>query len=149
MVTPELKSFVEDFGLLMKEDTDPFGVTRLYADVKGNNVLYVLSIGIEPQVLPYRLVRIQQLILRPDLEDIDMPVSWLISWINSKNSDLNFGRYYLDQDNKLNYEVAIPVVNGEICWSSLDEVLRIAVFSVDDAMDQLLTLSAAIKGGET
>ena len=65
----------------------------------------------------------------------------LLEWLNGKNADLIFGRYYFDgKTDTVAYELSIPCNNGLNAADFLD-ALRIATVTVDRTHTELTALA--------
>lgn len=66
----------------------------------------------------------------------------LLEWLNKKNADLLFGRYYYDEDSDtVAFEVSMPGNHGLFEEDFLD-LLRLATVSVDKTHEELKALAA-------
>ena len=67
----------------------------------------------------------------------------LLEWLNRKNADLLFGRYYYDEGtDTVAFEASIPC-NGGVLGEDFDDLLRIATISVDRSHVDLKALVKA------
>lgn len=122
-------------------------VDGIFTQVTGRNGVWELAISVEPTDELARLIRLNVKVLKPDIQKLQIPETVVFQWVNSKNSDLNFGRYFF-VEGMLQFEEALPVSNTGVCWEVFDEFLRIALFSVDDAIAQFMGVAERLKGGE-
>ena len=66
----------------------------------------------------------------------------LLEWLNAKNADVLFGRYYYEEGtDTIAFEVSMPCNDG-IYPEDFDDMLRIATLSVDAAHKALKELAA-------
>ena len=71
-----------------------------------------------------------------------VPVPSILDWMNRKNRDLIFGRYYYDDStDTVAFEVAVPC-NGGLLGEDFDDLLRISTLSVDRTHADLKKLMA-------
>ena len=91
---------------------------------------------------PLRLV-MQTILSQPALADLDIDRITLLDWLNAKNSDLLFGRYYNYED-LLIFEIALPVFDNTCDWKGFDHFLHLALFSFEDALAQLKAAAAEL-----
>lgn len=85
---------------------------------------------------------IRFLTFSPDFEPAKagIPVDRMLHWINDKNAELLFGRYYLDaHTDTVAFEISIPA-NGGILGEDLTDLFWIATASVDQAHKDMMTL---------
>ena len=76
-------------------------------------------------------------LLSPTIKDLGIDFSRLLDWLNAKNSDIAFGRYYYIDDDILTFELSLPIIDEAWDWPLFDYFLKLALFSFDDAIDQL------------
>jgi hypothetical protein len=64
----------------------------------------------------------------------------LFEWLNERNADVIFGRYYFDEKtDTVAFEVSIPC-NGGVLGEDFEDLLRISTLSVDRAHEGLKKL---------
>ncbi len=113
-------------------------------DLQGQEGLYRLVLKALPSPKEPRSLHLQSILMEPSPDALGISRDVLMEWLNAKNSDIIFGRYYVVDDyNALVFEVALPVMDNECDWATFDEYLRLAVFSVEDALAQLKAVAKA------
>ena len=113
-------------------------------DLDGNEGTYRLVLKALPDPVEPRSLHLQTILMEPSPAELGVFRDTLLEWLNAKNSDIIFGRYYVtDNYNVLVFEVALPVIEGKCDWNTFDEYLRLAAFSVEDALAQLKAVAKA------
>jgi hypothetical protein len=131
-------------GFAFKSEADRQRVTVF---VQGQHARLIVhaNLGVmKEEGLPWY---IRFLTFSPDFEPLKagIPPDRLMHWINDKNAELLFGRYYLDErTDTVAFEIAIPA-NGGILGEDLTDLFWIATASVDQAHKDLIALAETPK----
>ena len=116
---------------------------RIMFDVKGAETLMRIQAGIgkTPDGKPW-FVRFLSYSLEFEPIRLGVEVPAMFEWINNKNSDLLFGRYYFQADSDtVAFEVAFPCNQG-IGREDFLDMLQMATLSVDKTHEGLKKLPA-------
>ena len=116
---------------------------RIMLDVKGNETLMRVQIGIgkTPDAHPW-FVRLLSYSLEFEPIRMGVEVSAMLEWLNTKNTDLLFGRYYFQaESDTVAFEVAFPCNLG-IAREDFLDMLQMATLSVDRTHEGLKKLPA-------
>jgi len=105
-------------------------------DLNGKEGDYRLVLMAQPSPDEPRSLHLQNILVKPEINTLNIDRPTLLEWINAKNTDLVFGRYYL-LDDLIIFELVLPVSHGDCDWAGFDEFTRLAVYSMEDAIAQL------------
>lgn len=95
-----------------------------------------------------RYVRFMTYSLKFDPMKEGIPLKDILEWLNKKNSDLLFGRYYYhDESDTIVFEVSMPCANG-ILPIDFDFMLAMATISVDKTYGEIKGLVPVIEKGK-
>jgi hypothetical protein len=128
---------LESFGRLIEAagyerfETDEAS-HRVSLRIKGDEVTLHLDVilGVSPDGDPWY---VRFLSYAVDFSPIGagIPEPKLMGWLNAKNADVLFGRYYWDREyDTIAFEISVPG-NGGIVGEDFQDILRIATASVD------------------
>ncbi|NOZ02441.1 MAG: hypothetical protein GXP54_11195 [Deltaproteobacteria bacterium] len=139
---------IETFAALLKEvGYDHYHVDeeggRISLDIKGDETRLRLQVN-EGRAPNGEVWYTRMIAYSLDFEPISagMDKTVLLQWLNLKNSDLLFGRYYFDEKtDTVAYEIAVPC-NGGIHGADFLDMLRIATVTVDRTHVELAALTA-------
>ena len=107
-------------------------------DLQGKAGTYRLVLKAVPSPTYPRSLHIQSILTKSSLDALHIDHNTLLKWMNAKNADIIFGRYYfLDDNQAFVFEVALPVFEDHCDWAVFDEFLRLAMYSVEDSLAQL------------
>lgn len=146
VVPVTLESFVtlvEASGFQRHEVEEDRG--RLTLDVQGEETVLRLHIalGKSPEGDVTWYTRFLSYSLQFEPIKAGVPRLKLLEWMNAKNADVLFGRYYFDENtDTIAFEVAIPCNEG-INPVDFEDMLRVATVSVDRAHKDLKELVEA------
>jgi len=131
-------------GFAFKSEPDRQRVT-VFVQGQHTRLIVHANLGVmKEEGLPWY---IRFLTFSPDFEPLaaGIPADRLLHWINDKNAELLFGRYYLDErTDTVAFEIAMPA-NGGILGEDLTDLFWIATASVDQAHKDLIALVKAPK----
>ncbi|MBL6974400.1 MAG: YbjN domain-containing protein [Deltaproteobacteria bacterium] len=137
--TATFTRLLEESGYKLYQVDEDRGCVIL--DIRGEGTLLRLQVieGKAPnRDVWYTRFLAYSLELEPGKAGIDRAT--LLEWLNAKNADLLFGRYYLDErTDTVAFEVSIPG-NGGIHADDFVDALRIATVTVDKTHGELLAL---------
>lgn len=131
----------------MKESGLPITINQdtqnALVDLHGKEGDYRLVLSARPSLSEPRSLHIQSVLTKPELSKL-LSHPTLLEWMNAKNADIVFGRYYyIDNDRMLIFELALPVIEEKCDWATFDEFLRMAIYSTEDALAQLKAVAEA------
>ncbi len=131
-------------GFAFKSEPDRERVT-VFVQGQHTRLIVHANLGVmKDEGLPWY---IRFLTFSPDFEPgkVGVAVDRLFHWINERNSELLFGRYYYDKrTDTVAFEIAIPA-NGGILGEDLTDLFWIATASVDQAHKDLMALAEVPK----
>ena len=131
-------------GFAYKSEPDRDRVT-IFVQGQHSRLIVHANLGVmKEEGLPWY---IRFLTFSPDFEPVKAGLSTdrLMHWINDKNAELLFGRYYFDErTDTVAFEIAIPA-NGGILGEDLTDLFWIATASVDQAHKDLVALTKVPK----
>jgi hypothetical protein len=133
---------VEASGYKMHQADEERG--RLTLDIKGEETVLRLHVilGKTPDGEAVWYTRFLSYSLDFEPVKAGLEAARVVEWLNAKNADLLFGRYYYDdKTDTVAFEVAIPC-NGGILGEDFEDLLRIATVSVDKTHKDLKALLA-------
>ena len=133
IISEQVKARLESKGVKTTLNTQ---TNSILADIKGDNAIYRVAIGVQPDDETPMHIRLQSILIEPKIQEFNTSRYELLTWVNAKNHDLIYGRYYL-HDDILVFETSLPVIDGTCDWKVFDFLLRLALFSFDDAIAQL------------
>lgn len=136
-----ISTLLEKVGFVYYEEFDD----RVMLDIKGNNVLLRVIVFVGKSQLKDETPWYMRFVTySPEFEPrkAGIRMSKILEWLNERNADVIFGRYYYEpKTDTVVFEVSIPC-NGGIRGEDFVDLLRISTISVDQAHNGLLQLAA-------
>ena len=122
---------------------------RLTLDIKGDETILRVHVVVgktSEDTVWYTRFLTYSLDFEPRKAGVDREK--LLEWVNLKNADLIFGRYYYDdRTDTVAFELSLPC-NGGLLGEDFFDLMRIATVSVDKTHGELKGLAATPKAGE-
>jgi len=146
----DLKGLVETLGFHVQEDDENRRLTLFLEGEETRLMVHVMTGGSTDEPPWYVRILTYSMEFEPLKSGIDRAV--LLDWLNERNAQLLFGRYYHDpRTDTVAFELSIPGIGG-ILGEDFVRILWIATASVDKVHADLKALVPGMpppkKGGD-